>query len=124
MATEFEPLVDAAQAMKTRLLADLRAALKERRACEARVVRTLIAAIDNAEAPPADAGPGPMAWHEFRSGAAEVERLFLSCADVRRTLQAEVDERESAAAELERLGRAGEATALRSEADLARRYLA
>lgn len=109
--------------MKARLLADLRAALKQGRACEARVVRTLIAAIDNAEAPRADAAGGPMTGHEFRRGTAEIERLLLSRADVRLALQAEIDERESAAAELERLGRTSEAAVLRTEAGLARRYL-
>lgn len=45
-------MTDAAPAMKTRLRADLRAAMKAGRASEARLIRALVAAIDNAEAPP------------------------------------------------------------------------
>lgn len=41
---------DAGERMKARLRADLVAAMKDRRTAEAKVLRTLVAAIDNAEA--------------------------------------------------------------------------
>jgi len=47
---------DAGGEMKVRLRADLRAAMKDRRAVEAKVIRALIAALDNAEAPSEHAG--------------------------------------------------------------------
>jgi uncharacterized protein len=113
---------DAAAGMKARLRGDLRSAMKDRRTTEARVLRTLIAAIDNAEAPPAHSGQSQPVPHRVRSGG-EVERLLLSRSDVRRILLAEIGEREHAAAELERLDRTDRAEALRAEATLARGYL-
>lgn len=41
----------AATEMKARLRADLRAAMKSRNTTEAKVIRSLVAALDNAEAP-------------------------------------------------------------------------
>ena len=103
--------------------ADLRAALKARRTDEAKVVRALVAAIDNAEAPPLPAAETASLPHRFESGAAEVERLRLSRSRLRQLLLAEIQEREQAAAELERLNRTDRAKALRAEALIARRYL-
>jgi uncharacterized protein YqeY len=91
----------AASAMKARLSADLRHALKERDRPRATLLRSLVAALDSAEAPPMVAGSS---GQDFRSGAAEVERLVLENDDVRRILTAEVGEREEAAAQFERLG--------------------
>lgn len=110
-----------ASLMKARLSADLRQALKEKDRPRAALLRSLVAALDNAEAPPATAGP---AWgQDFRSGAAEVERRVLDDRDVQRILAAEIEEREDAAAQFERLGQAQRAAALRFEATLARQYL-
>lgn len=114
---------DAAKEMKARLRADLINALKERRADEAKVVRTLVAAIDNVEAPPLPAGQTASVVHRFESGASEVERLRLSRSHLRQLLLAEIEERERAAAELDRLNRADRAAALRAEALVVRRYL-
>lgn len=108
---------------KARLRADLLAAMKGRRALEAKVLRTLVAAIDNAEAPKAHPGDKAMTPHHFHSGSAEVERLFLTRSRVRDVLLAEVLERERAAEEMERLRESGRAEALRAEAFLVRRYL-
>ena len=115
-------LEDAGTDMKARLRADLRTALKERRATEAKVIRVLIAAIDNAEAPPIHAEQTTLIHQRFRSGSAEVERLLLSRADVRSVILGEIQERERAAAELEGLGKVDRAEALRTEAVLAKRY--
>jgi hypothetical protein len=113
---------DAARDTKTRLRADLRTALKEGRALEAKVIRSLVAAIDNAEAPPSEEQTDP-GNHSPRGRSGEVERLLLSGSEVREVLSAEIHERERAAEELERLGVKDRAEALRSEALLARRYL-
>ena len=114
---------DPAGDMKARLRADLRAAMKHRRPIEASVIRALIAAIDNAEAPPAHEAPTPPARHQFHSGSAEVERLLLSAAHVRGLIVADIQERERAAAEMERLGLKDRAEAARAEALIAKRYV-
>ncbi|WP_323003053.1 hypothetical protein [Denitromonas sp.] len=115
--------VDAGRDVKARLRADLRAAMKDRHTFEAKVIRALVAAIDNAEAPPIHAGQAASIQHHFRTGSAEVERLLLSGSDVRRVLLMEIDERERAATELERLNMMERAEALRAEVLLAKRYL-
>lgn len=115
---------NAGEEMKTRLRADLRTAMKDRRTAEVKVIRALVAAIDNAEAPSIHAGQTALLPHDFRTGsAAEVERLLLSRADVQNVLLAEIHERERAAAELEGLEKADRAEALRAEALLAKHYL-
>ena len=114
---------NAAHAMKTRLRADLRAAMKEGRSDEARLIRSLVAAIDNAEAPPLPAGQKAADLQRFHDGSAEVERLSLSVAQVRAVLMAEMQERERAAAELNRVNMVDRANALNTEALLVKRYL-
>ena len=114
---------DAGRDMKARLRADLRTAMKDKRAIEAKVIRALIAAIDNAEAPPAREGQTALVHHHFRSGSAEIERLLLSVADVRGVIAADIHERERAAAEMERLGLMDRAEILRVEAVIAKRYI-
>lgn len=114
---------DAAETMKARLRDDLRVALKDKRAADAKLIRALVAAIDNAEAPPAQEDAAGSAFHRFRSGSAEVERLLLDHAQVRQVLLAEIREREIAAAELERLEKHDRAAALRAEILIAQRYI-
>jgi uncharacterized protein len=50
-------------------------ALNEKRSAEAKVIRALVTALDNAEAPPVQATQSATHQHDFRSGAAEAERL-------------------------------------------------
>lgn len=114
--------VDAAKEIKLRLRADLRAALRDGRGAEVKMIRSLLAAVDNAEAPPLPAGqtaPGEDATNR----SAEVKRLRLDEAQVRAALLAEIEEREGAAVELERLERTERAASLRAEAAVGRRYL-
>ncbi|KNY14282.1 hypothetical protein AKG11_24050 [Shinella sp. SUS2] len=114
---------DAAGEMKARMRGDLRAAIKEGRPDEAKLIRTLVAAIDNAEAPPLQPGHRAADHHSFCDGSAEVERLSLSAAQVRAILLADIAERERAAAEMDRHQRPDRADALRAEARLAKRYI-
>lgn len=109
---------DAATAMKARLRADLSAALKGRRHDELSVLRTLLAALDNAEAPEVPSRLGMM-----ERGPSEIERARLSHDDVARVLEAEANARETAARQLEEAGQTARAAALLAEAALARRYL-
>jgi uncharacterized protein YqeY len=114
---------DAASDMKARLRADLSTAMKGGSTIKVKVIRALVAAIDNAEAPPARTEQGEPVQHRFESRSAEVERLLLSRSRVRDVLLREIHERERAAAELERLEMMDRAEHLRAEALLARRYL-
>jgi uncharacterized protein YqeY len=115
---------DYAQDMKTRMRADLKAAMKEGRANDAKVIRALIAAIDNAEAPPLPTGRRATDQHRFQEGSAEIERLVLGATQVQAVLLEDIREREHAADDMERLGRPEQAQVLRAEAALARRYIA
>lgn len=110
---------DAGRDTKARLRADLHTAMKDRRTIDVKVIRSLVAAIDNAEAPTIQAGRTAPARH----GSAEVERLLLSRSQVRHLLLAEIHEREQAATELERLDEMDRAEVLRAEARLAKRYI-
>lgn len=115
--------IDAAGEMKTQLRGDLRTAMKDRNALAARVLRSLVAALDNAEAPTTPAGQAAMTQHAFASGSAEVERLRLDREQVRGILLAELQERERAASEFARLELPDRASVLREEADVIRPYL-
>ena len=107
----------AGERMKSRLRADLRVTLREARIAEVKVLRTLITAIDDAEAPPLKGGGG------LADGAAERSYRPLGEGDVRRVLLSDIAERERAAVEFETVGRADLAEALRLEALVVKRYL-
>lgn len=113
---------DAGSDMKARMREDLRAAMKDRRTIEAKVIRELIAAIDNAEAPPIHA---TQSWpgHRFLDGSAEIERRRLSRSQVRAVLLAEIEERERSAMELERVKVMDRARAVRDQILLAKAYI-
>lgn len=102
---------DPAVTMKTRLRRDLRDALKARQDNEVKTLRALVAALDDAEAPP------------MSDAAGEVPRLLLSEARVRQVIEGEIEQRETASREFERLGHPDRAATLRAGADVARRYL-
>lgn len=114
---------DAAEAMSDQLRADLKMAMRERRQDEVRVLRSLIGAIDNAQAVPVAPGHQPYVAQAFGDGAAEVPRLVLSDADVARLLTEEASSREEAAEDMARLRQAERAALLRQEAAVVRRYL-
>lgn len=117
-----EHSMDAAS-MKARMRADLRGAMKDGRTSEAKLIRELIAAIDNAEAPPLSASYNDSDQHLIQRGSVEIERLVLSADRVRALLLVEIEDRERAAAEMARLSQKERALALRAQAKLARRYL-
>jgi hypothetical protein len=114
---------DNASQMKHRLRADLTLAMKSGRKSEVALVRELIAAIDNAQAAPARVERASLIQHDFRSGSAEVVRRFLSADQIRELLLADIEKRQQAAAEYDRVGNATAAEALRAEAQWVRRYL-
>lgn len=101
--------------------------MKAQRRDEMAVLRTLIAAIDNAESVD-DAAPArwtsstnvAAALRGLRAG--EATRRSLSELELRRIIEAELWERGAQAERLEMLGRNDEASRLRFEADVIARY--
>ena len=112
-----------AQALKARMRDDRRAARKQGRTDEVKHIRALVAAIDNAEAPPLDADRKAADQHRFKEGTAEIDRLALGHVQLQVILAAEISEREHAADEMIRIERADRAAALRTGAAMAKRYL-
>jgi hypothetical protein len=116
-----------ADVLRTRLRGDLRRAIKAQRRDEMTALRTLIAAIDNAESvensSPARWTPSAHVAAAVRGlRAGEAARRVLSEHELRRVIDAELWERGAQAEKLELLGRADEASRLRFEADLIARY--
>ncbi len=107
--------VDAAEAVRQRLQADLRAAMKGRRMLEVDVLRALIAAIDNAGAVPLARGFAPRQH--------EIERRRLTLEEVEAILAREFEVRRTAAHELARLGRREESGRASREMTFIARYL-
>ncbi len=90
---------------------------------EAAVLRALIGAVDNAQAVPLDPARKASDMAVFGDRSIEVPRQVLDEDDLRRILETEIAERETAATELERLGREDRAQMLRGEATIVARYL-
>jgi len=105
--------------MKARMRGDLVDAIKGRRAEEIALLRSLLAAIDNAEAPAVGSLPQPIS-----GGSSEIERLVLTAAELQAVLLEEIRARERAAAELASLGHLERADALLGQAASAKRYVA
>ena len=106
---------DAADALRERLQADLRSAMRARAQAEVCVLRQLIAAIDNAGAVPAPSKTEPI--------QSEVERRFLNRDDIQALLRHEIDVRLHATDQFRTLRRAVEAEAAKFEMDIVSRYL-
>ena len=116
-----------AETLRSRLRYDLRAAMKAQERDEMSALRSLIAAIDNAEAAD-EASPvlPPSSEHVAGGvvglGAGEAERRRLSERDLQRVIEAELWERDAQAERLTLLGRVDDASRLRVEADVMARY--
>lgn len=121
--------------MRASLRDDLKTALKARNHVAIAAIRSALAAIDEAEAVPADhpvvsasrsehvTGNEHIAGSVHGLGAAEAERRHLTEADLRAILENEVRMRSGAAQEYVQLGRSDLAERLRAEAEVLRRYL-
>jgi uncharacterized protein YqeY len=112
-----------------RLSADLTTALRARDRDAVRVLRTVLSAISNAEAPPGSAGAaslpsgGPIAGAVEGLGATEVDRRVLDDDQVRAIVEGEHAERVEAAEDLESRGANDPAAVLRREAEFLELYL-
>jgi uncharacterized protein YqeY len=114
---------DPAAAMKARLREDLNQAVKARSPFDMSVLRSLIAALDNAEAVPVGEAHDRYVVHHFGDRSAEAPRLTLTEAEIRSLFEREAATRLEAAQELEGLGKDEWAATLREEAALVMRYL-
>jgi uncharacterized protein YqeY len=90
-----------------------------------RALRSLMSAIDNAEAAPlADHQvAGAVEASSVGAGSADVERLILGEADLARIVDREIADRLAAADEIERGGPAEAADELRAEAKVLREHV-
>jgi hypothetical protein len=116
--------------LQSQLRDDLRTAMRARDRELVRVLRTVLSAIANAESQPdldetplRDRSDGPIAGAVEGLAAAEVARRELDTQEVRAIVEAERDERLSAADNLATRGAVEAAEALRAEATLLDRYV-
>jgi uncharacterized protein YqeY len=109
-----------AAALKERLRGDLKSAMQAKAAAEVRVLRTLIAALDNAEAVPTEI-QGYVS-REFGDPSGEVARRELGRAEIDAVIAAEIESRLAAATDYDRHQRPDESARLRDEAAVIARY--
>ena len=115
-------LADSAVAeLRAKLGAALRNALKARDPRAIDAFRSLMSAIGNAEA--VDKSDEQVASPKIGIGSGDVPRRQLSAQDLIAIAEREIAERMLAAAEYDRLGRADQATGLRDQAAVLRRFL-
>ncbi|OCB09106.1 glutamyl-tRNA amidotransferase [Mycolicibacterium porcinum] len=116
-----------AQHWRDRLRESLLAARKSRDTVSVTAIRSALSAIDNAETPQADQTDtrigGAIAGAVSGVGSTEVARRVLSDAEIRSLIQAEVDERASAADQFDAAGHPKRAAGLRQEIATLRRLL-
>lgn len=113
-------MVDDDSTVEARMRADLTQAMKARDHLRVTALRTALAAIANAEAPPAV----PSAWTEPVMGKSqEAPRLVLTAADVDEVVREQIATRLAGAQELDAIGQLDEAATLRAEAAALQPYL-
>ena len=123
------PHADAGVDLLALLRADLVVAMNARHSETVALLRTVIAAIDNAQSvemptTPTVPGGAHIAGAQPGVGSTEAARRVLSDADVRALLQAQIDERKSDAERYEAYGKPDTAAWLHREADALRAYIA
>lgn len=129
MTSDSTGSADPATSLRTRLRRDLTVAMKERRHEKVGALRTLIAAIDNAQAIiVADDAPAldaePIAGSRHGIGSTDAERATLDADDVHAIVRAQIDEYLADAELDERHGHNDLAGQLRGRAAALRPYLA
>ena len=115
--------VDHTEALQDRLRAALRDAMRARRIRETRVIRLLIAAIDDAQAVPVGDLHERYAVRAFGDASTEVPPLSLGEVELDAVLAREIANRREAADELSARGRAEEAAGLEEEIEIVRRFV-
>ena len=107
--------------LREQMKADLRQAIKARHSATVATLRTVLAAIDNAEAVPVTTPTMPV--EPVLGHRTEVPRKLLSADDIQQIIQREVDERRAASLKYANLGQTGEAERLQTAATLIEAYL-
>jgi uncharacterized protein len=114
--------------LRTHLRQDLRDAMKARRREDVAALRTLIAAIDNAEAGGVIAPTSGQSSTEHVAGAttgagsSEADRRSISPAELRAILDREIEEIEEHVTRYEKLGKSEDAASLRIQLNVLARY--
>lgn len=108
--------------VRAALREQLRAAMGARDRPAVQVLRSALAAIENAEAQPIEHG-GPVTAVEEAPAAAEVARRVVTDADARTIVAAEIDELQAAVEQYRDLGRDDEADTLVAQAEVLRSVL-
>ncbi len=109
--------------MKVRLRTDLKSAMRTRTSLDVSVLRSLIAALDNAQAVPVGDQHARYVDYEFGDPSVEIPRLVLDAADVEAVLEREASEWSVAADRFEALGQSDKSAELRKQATIVARYL-
>lgn len=107
--------------LREQMKADLRSAMKARATEDVATLRSVLAAIDNAEAVPMVSSASSVEPVIGKSN--DVPRKLLSPADIRQLVQHEVTERQHASATYAQLGEAAAAERLQRAATLLAAYL-
>lgn len=115
--------MDTVETLQSRLRAGLKTAMLERRDVEVRTLRSLLAAIDDAQAVPVDDRHDKYVVRAFGSVGVEVPRLELGSDTLKVLLTHERDERMASARQMMTLGQSDRALAFRQEADIIERFL-
>ncbi|MFN8443889.1 MAG: GatB/YqeY domain-containing protein [Caldilineaceae bacterium] len=97
---------------------DLTRAMKVREMVTVNTLRTVLGAIDNAEAVPVTT---PLEYSNGKTN--DVPRKQLALSDIEQILRQELDARHAAALKYQDLGKEGEAARLQQEADVIAHYL-
>lgn len=107
--------------IREQMKADLTQAMKARDSLAVTTLRSVLGAIDNAEAIPVTEAKIPVEPVIGKSN--EAPRKLLTAADIRQILQHEIEDRRAASAEYARLGQPAEAERLQKAAGLIEAYL-
>lgn len=107
--------------LREQMKTDLTRAMKARQSASVATLRSVLAAIDNAEAVPVSEPTMPV--EPILGKSNEAPRKVLSADDIRQIIQNEVDERRDASAKYARLGLQSEAERLQAAATLLASYL-
>ncbi len=116
-------MIDHAGQLQARLRADLKLAMLGRRSEEVSVLRSLIAALDNAQAVPVGDLHDTYTVHAFGDNSVEQPRLKLGPDDLRTILNGEMESRRTASDEYHDAGLHDHAERLSRESDIVGRYL-
>lgn len=113
-----------AEYLQARIRADLKLAMVGRRTIEVRALRSLLGAIDDAQAVPVGDRQDKYVVRAFGDDGVEVPRLDLTADALELLLRREQAERAQLAQQMSALGQDDRALALKEEAAIFERYLA